>query len=228
MLFKHRVVSNDKLNEKFILLKFKTESSGFDFKIGQYTIFKISDSVFRCYSLASLPEELPFWEIFVDITPGGPGTTYLKSLKKGQVVETLNPSGHLALDKKYNEYLFGATGCGIAPFLPMFRELVKDKKKKVFVYWGLRNEKDIVLTEYLKRYEKLNENFQYEIVLSKPKPGWKGNRGHVTEYLLEFSKNIGAKYAIYLSGSGDFVEEVCMLLKKQKFPDKNLYMERCY
>ena len=83
MFFKHDVVSNIKLNSKFNSIKFKSESKSFIFKTGQFVAVKVNKNIFRLYSIASEPEDLPYWNMFIDITPGGPGTTYLKSLKKG-------------------------------------------------------------------------------------------------------------------------------------------------
>lgn len=229
MPFKHEVISNKALNGKFNLIRFKSKSNAFFFKIGQFTVVKINSSVSRCYSFASTPKELPFWDIFVDITPGGPGTTYLKSLKPGGVIETLGASGQFGMEKNIKNYIFGATGCGIAPFLPMVEDLSKKRGIMIYVYWGLRDKGDIALANLLKSYSKVNKSFHFEIVLSKPDDKWKGKTGHVTSEILKTAKELPNKGAgIYLSGSKEFITDAYKLLVKRKFPSNKIYHEACY
>ncbi len=229
MFSEHEVISNKVLNGKFNLIKLKAKSSNFLYKVGQFVTIKVKDNVFRSYSIASLPQELPFWDIFVDISPQGPGTTYLKSVKKGEVIETLNPRGALLLNKRFKNYIFGATGCGIAPFLPMLKELLKSKDKKIFLLWGLRFKKDIVLKDLLKSYAKTNRNFSFKIILSQPEKGWKGERGHINNSVARIAKQFSySNTGIYLSGSGEFIKESQSLLLNEKFPLKRISVEACY
>lgn len=229
MLFRHEVISNTALNEKFILIKFKSFSSGFKFKVGQFTTIRINQTTFRCYSFASIPEDLPYWEILVDITPGGPGTTYLKSLKVGQSIESLPASGQFELNGKLKKIIFGATGCGMAPFLPMIKMLAKNKNNDVQIFWGLRTEKDVILEKMFNDYSKSNKNMHFEIILSKPSDKWKGKTGHITGEIIKTAKEFSNKNSgIYLSGSNEFISEVCDLLEEEKFPQNKIYHEACY
>ncbi len=229
MFSEHEVISNKVLNEKFNLIRFKAKSSNFSYKVGQFVTIKVKDNVFRCYSIASLPEELPLWDIFVDISPGGPGTTYLKSVKKGDVIETLSPRGNFLLNKKLNKHIFAATGCGIAPFLPMLKGLIKTKNKKIFLLWGLRFKKDIVLEDLLKSYAKANRNFSFKIILSQPEKDWKGETGHINNTISKIAKELSfVDTGIYLSGSGEFIKESQHLLLNDKFPLKRIFVEACY
>ena len=142
-MLRHEVVRNEVLNDKFNLLTLRCQDK-LNFNIGQFVLLSIGKSINRAYSLASCPHELPFWKIFVDITPGGPGTTYLKNLKKGDIIQTGHPTGQFTLSLTGETYIFGATGCGIAPFLPMIETLL-DNHKKVCLYWGLRYKKEVSL-----------------------------------------------------------------------------------
>jgi len=228
MFIEHTLIQNKKLNDKFILLTFKSLSSQFTFKEGQFVTIKIADTIFRCYSIISSPNELPNWKMFVDITPGGPGTTYLKKLKKGEIIKTLEPRGALLMDIKPSRFIFGATGCGLAPFLSMLLPL-NLKNKEIYLYWGLRNREDIVFENLFKTYSKKYLNFHYEISLSNPDKKWRGLKGHVNNFILEKSKESDAKNtAVYLSGSGQFVDDVGDNLQKNKFRLKNIHHEACY
>lgn len=229
MFFKHKVLSNKKLNKKFNLIKLESKNKNFSFRTGQFVAVKTRNGVFRLYSIASEPGDLPLWNIFVDITPGGPGTTYLKFLRTGDVVETLAPKGQFILSNKMNNYIFGATGCGIAPFIPMINELLKNKNKRISLIWGLRFREDISLSEMLDSLCKKYPNFSYEIILSKSDKKWQGRSGHVTSPILEKAINYGpTKTGIYLSGSREFVKETTDILNKENFPMKKIYFETCY
>ena len=225
-MLKHEVVSNEVLNDKFILITLKAKGK-IDFKIGQFVLIKVGKSITRAYSIASTPEELPFWKIFVDITPGGPGTTYLKKLKPKDIIETTLPSGQFILGGKSNCYIFGATGCGIAPFIPMIESLL-EKDKKVHLFWGLRHKKEIALKHVLSDWIK-NKNFEYEVILSQPEEAWEGKTGHISQYLLNKAKSMNkTNYNIYLSGSRNFINEVSLLLQDNKIPAKKIFFEACY
>lgn len=227
-LFQSTVISNKKLNEKFRLIRLKVTTHGFIFKTGQFIVLKVTESVFRSYSIASLPSELPYWNILVDITPGGPGTTYLRSLKKGDIIRTSSPKGQFLLSQKMGNYIFGATGCGLAPFLPMIKEL-STKNKNIFLFWGLRYQQDITLTNLLKSYQKLNPHFNYKIVLSQPDAGWTGKKGHITPWLLKKALPLRDQgLNIYLSGSRQFIQETSDQLKRKRIPSKKIYFEACY
>lgn len=227
----HEVISNQVLNYKFRLLRFKTKNKGFTFEPGQFTVIKIDDAIFRCYSIYSLPHELPFWQIFVDIIPGGPGSQFLKNLAAGDKIETTKISGAFTLKKdKSQTVVFAATGCGLAALKPMIEKLLKQKDKpKIFLLWGLRHKKDIVLKDLLEDWRKKNPCFSYEIVLSQPKSDWKGKNGHITPHVIKLAKILPQdKTAIYLCGGSEFVEESQKFLLKIKFPQKRIYFEKCY
>jgi ferredoxin-NADP reductase len=229
MFFRHETVSNRKLNAKFNLIRLMSKSKYFTFKTGQFVSVKINKSIFRPYSIASNSEDLPYWNIFTDITPGGPGTTYLKTLKKGGIVRTSKPKGKFLLNRKMDNYVFGATGCGIAPFIPMIKNIIKNRKKKVVLVWGLRFKKDIALVETLNSFHKKSSNFSFEIILSKPNKTWHGKGGYTTPIILERVKLFDyVKTGIYLSGSGKFIKEAIYNLQKVKFPAKKIYFEVCY
>lgn len=231
MFLKHEVVANKRLNSKFHLITFKANNPGFNFRPGQFVTLKVTNSVFRCYSIFSSPDILPSWEMFVDITPGGPGTTYLKNLKKGEIIETSPSTGTFIYENNGREnIIFAGTGCGIAPLLPILTTCLNNSKHtKTVLFWGLRYIKDIVLEERLKILKKSFPNFSYEIILSRPEKEWAGNTGHVQKQIFsalkEFSPN---KTAIYLSGNGEFIKETLATIKKNKKSLACVYFEKCY
>lgn len=227
-LFRSKVIQNKKLNHKFNLVRFKLIDHVFSFKPGQFTTLKVSNSIFRCYSIFSLPTLLPYWEIFVDITPGGPGTTFIKSLKAKNIIETLGPSGTFTCKKSGNKnFIFLATGCGLAPLKPMVENLLNSSgQPKIFLLWGLRHEKDIVLKNTLDNWIKKYPNFYSETVLSQPGKKWKGKKGHVNSYIESITKNLPInETSVYLSGNSEFIKNSLENLNNLNFPTDNIYFE---
>ena len=209
---KSKVVENKILNNKFRLIKFKLSCESWSFSPGQFVIIKIANKIFRDYSIASLPEQLPFWETILDVTPNGPGCKYLSRLKPGDTIETSAPLGTFVLkNKKHGSFLLVATGSGIASIKPMAEELSKNKKNKIIFLWGLRFEEDIFYREL----------FEKNIVLSKPGKKWSGKTGHVTDHLVKAD-------AAYLCGNQAMITDVTKTLIKMGMPKNKIYFEKYF
>lgn len=231
--FKSEVIGNKKLNYKFNHLRFKLadiQKDQFSFSAGQFVIVKVTDSLSQSYSVASMPEQLPCWEILVDITPDGPGCRFLKNLKPGDIIETTAPRGVFTLANSAENHILTATGCGFASTWPMAKTLlVKQGRKRVHLFWGLRHERDIVYQNLLDKWQKDYPNFQYELILSHPEGKWAGKVGYTTTHVIELAKKLPAnKTNIYLCGNQGLVNDVKEALQKIDFPEERLYFERYY
>ena len=203
----------------------------FSFKPGQFITLKVSNLIFRCYSIFSLPTSLPYWEIFVDITPGGPGTTFVKSLKVKDIIETSGPSGTFTCGKdNHHNFIFTATGCGLAPLKPMIENLLNSPDQpKIFLLWGLRYKNDIVLQDILDDWIKDHPHFYYEIVLSQPEGKWKGKKGYVNSHIMDLTKKLPINNtSIYLSGNSEFIKSNFESLNDVKFPTNDIHFESYY
>lgn len=228
--FTSEAISNKKLNYKFRLIQFRLkDSKKFQFKPGQFIVLKIGHSVYRSYSIASHPSKLPNWQILADITPGGPGSTFLKNLKQGQEIQHSSARGIFILNMEPSACdIMAATGCGLASIVPMVEELLQKNHKKVNLIWGLRYEKDICFLNWFKSFIG-NRNFSYQIVLSKPPTSWPGTKGHLTTPLLEFTRTIPQKKLnTYLCGSQSMINDVIDALQRINFAKDRIYFERYY
>lgn len=231
MFIQHKVISNKKLNKKFNLIRLRAKKKDFNFKPGQFITLKVTNSVFRCYSISSSADILPYWQMFVDITPGGPGTSLIKQLKKGDCIETSPPAGKFIYKKDGSKkIILAGTGCGIAPLFPILQEALENNRvNKILLLWGLRFKKDIVLENHLKQIAKNNAKFHYEIVLSRPERKWTGYTRHIQTHIVKNTKTLlSKKTSIYLSGSEKFVKESINGLKKTKPAPAQIYFEKCY
>lgn len=229
--YQSRLVKNQKLNSHFHHLFFKLINQKFSFKPGQFIILKVSDSVSRAYSIASQPSTLPLWEIILDTTPAGPGSTYLKNLKEGQIINTSAPQGHLYYhpDQSKNIILI-ATGCGFASIKSIIEYLLSQPiRLNIYLLWGLRYQKDIFLKKTLDTWNKIYPHFNYDITLSHPSSSYRGKSGHVDTHL----QSIAHKYdlsqsSFYLCGNQKMIKDIQKALLKFDIPPNKIYFENYY
>lgn len=239
ILFDSEVIFNKKLNYKFHLIQFRLKKSKeiFNFQPGQFIVIKIGPSLYRSYSVASNPNELPRLRLLVDITPGGPGSTFLKNLTVGQQIQHSSGKGTFILRKGPAAYnIMAATGCGLASLIPMTEKLLQQVneqvlplgKRKVVLIWGLRYQKDLCLLDWLNSLTS-NVNFSHQIVLSKPSKNWKGAKGHLTTLLLKFVSSMPQnKQNIYLCGNQSMINDVKLKLQAIDFTPDQIYFEKYY
>lgn len=228
-LFKSQVVDNQKVNDKFHHLVLKLNDQPFSFKSGQFVVVRVGKDIYRSYSIASYPGKMPFWEIVVDITPGGPGSVYLSGLKKGDIVETTNPRGIFTLaEDNSSTIILVATGCGISSIRAMIEELIEKRGgEKIILFWGLRHETEIFDESIFQSWQNSYSNFQYQIVISQPVNAWEGKRGHVTEHIIPQKLGCDPKTtSVYLCGGEDMVRDVSQNLKKLGLPSDKIYFEK--
>lgn len=216
------VIKNKKLSNKFHIISFKFESRIANFEPGQFLTLKVSKGIFRCYSIFSLPKDLPNWQVFVDITPGGPGTTYLKNLKKGDIVHTSNPTGFFTKREDDTEnIIMASTGCGLAPLKSIIESILFKKNngnKNIYLLWGLKSDDKFVLKEKLDKWSQ-NKNFHYLFCFSHD------ITKKLQNLLLKLPKN---KTSVYLSGNGSFIQESTKELRESGVLEEHIYFEQCY
>lgn len=98
-------------------------------------------------------------------------SNYLSNLKPGDKVKVTGPSGRRYLlptnALEYN-YVFFATGTGIAPFRGMIMELFeKGMVNQVALVFGCPYRTDIIYPAYFSEMESVHENFHYITMISR-------------------------------------------------------------
>lgn len=230
-LYKSKVLHNNQLTDKFRFIQLQLQDDvDFSFHAGQFVTIKVGDKIFRSYSISSLSNKLPTWEMLIDISPQGPGTKYLGSLKSGDVIVSTSPRGIFYLqDNPTPSVIMGATGCGIASIKPVMEELLtKNPQHKINLFWGLRFAADIFLKNLFDGWQKLYPNFSYQIILSKPDDTWSGPTGHITEHLVTFVKGTNQDGSIYICGNNDMITDVKKALGRINFPQSQIISEKHY
>lgn len=224
---------------KFSLVDPKT----IDFKAGQYLILKIKDQC-RLYSICSPDFIKDYFELVVEIVPGGLGSTYLDNLKVGDSVNFQGPAGLFTIKNSNLNKIFLATGTGIAPTRNMIYSNIKHQTSniKYYLFWGLKTRNDVCFFDELKKLAQENVNFQFKICLSREKDlvGLDSRYfmlGHINDGLMRsFEVILGSdplkgptllnSYQYYICGGRDMVSSMVTFLQEQGIKKENIFFEK--
>jgi NAD(P)H-flavin reductase len=200
------------------------------FAPGQFFLLSVADKVFRSYSIASSPGELPAFDLIIKYLPNGQGSEYLWNLNVGDTCEFRGPMGRFAIQDAAKPQLFVATGTGLAPFRAMWQHLLKNPATpKVEVIFGVRESKNLFcIDEFIDLKNQYGERFDYSLCLSQPEQDafdFKFFNGRVTDYLRDNDSVISSEKEISLCGSKPMVDEVKQILLERKFPTDGVNVE---
>lgn len=147
-------------------------------------------SVSRSYTPTSSNSDLGRMELTVKIYPGGKIGNYLLNLSPNSQVSIRGPSGSF---KKYNRFLCNnigmiAGGTGITPMYQFIRAICEDPadNTKVTLLYGNQTENDILMRQELSEFAtQFPGQFKIHNVLEKPPQAWTGDKGLITQSLME-------------------------------------------
>lgn len=207
-----------------------------NFKAGQFMQIytkpydKVQEEVFRAYSISSPPQDEETIEFVVRQVPEGLATTYVhKHLKEGDELRLSGPYGDFYYRGDCDTMVMVAAGSGLAPMRSLiYDNLAKKVDVEMVFYFGARSQEDLYYTEEFTKLAKENENFRFIPSLSRPKEGWEGEKGRVTELLeRDFPDGTGGdRKEAYLCGSPGFLKTVNEVLEKKGFDkDTQIYYD---
>lgn len=184
------------------------------FKAGQFVSFEVPKEgqprpVTRPYSIASPPEQQDRILLVLNLVQGGPGSSYLFSLREGERTSFKGPAGAFYLrEDGTKDVLFVATGTGIAPIRSMIlAQLQRDPDRPVTLFWGLRSQRDLYWQDELTSFAATHPRFAVVTTLSRPEPGWQGASGRVTALVEERISSV-RNLAVYLCGGSAMIKDV--------------------
>lgn len=137
----------------------------------------------RSYSIADMYQD-SLIELCVVLKKEGAATPILFDRKVGETLRISNPQGRFVLPENHEDKTMGfiCTGTGVAPFRAMIKDLLIRRQFKggVHLYFGCRNEEDILYRNDFETLQKEFPNFKYTPVLSRQ--DWNGAKGYVHDY----------------------------------------------
>lgn len=123
-------------------------------------------------------------------------SNYLSSLKPGDVVKMTGPNGKkFVLPQNTNDfnYVFFATGTGVAPFRAMWLELLeKQVQSQVAMIFGTPYRTDLLYHELFEESSIENDNFHYLYSISREGLRPDGSRNHVQYQITDSKDQLGS------------------------------------
>ncbi|MDH5533040.1 MAG: FAD-binding oxidoreductase [Candidatus Pacebacteria bacterium] len=212
-------------NEKYIQCTFELEESFSQRpQAGQYVSFRLGErKEIRSYSICSMPSDSKSFDLMVDVTPQGIGTTFLQNAEIGTQVELLGPLGRFVLSEGIENkkvFLIG-TGSGVAPLRAMVLDLLRNRKttQQVTLMWGERFSQNLIWQDEMKELESKFPNFKFIPVISRPAETDQCAKGRVTGCIDPMHLTENTEY--YLCGGKAMIEETMEILQK-KWVDRSV------
>ncbi len=116
-------------------------------------------------------------------------SNYLCDRSVGDQIQVTGPAGKrfvLPVDRARHDYLFVATGTGIAPYRGMVKELLEHpdgpSTSEIHLVMGAPYGTDLMYHDWFKSLEQMHPNFHYHTVVSRPESG---DRQYVDGYITK-------------------------------------------
>ncbi len=183
------------------------------FRPGQFISLEVGrdadgQPILRSYSIGSPPGRGEI-SLVVKMLPDGIASGWFQRLTVGQRVRFTGPMGFFVLDLAHaGDVVFGATGVGIAPVLPMVDEaLARDEKGRVILFWGNRAPADLFWIDAFEMRRRSHPRFEVRCFLSGGDAAWSGARGRITQAIADELPKLDAP-TFYLVGNGAMIRDV--------------------
>jgi ferredoxin-NADP reductase len=186
------------------------------FRPGQFLSVRVGEddggaAVMRSYSLASDPGE-PEFALVLKLMPGGIASQWFQKLKLGDQARFTGPMGFFVNDLQHHgDVVFGATGVGIAPVLPMLRELLArpHESGRIKLYWGNRDAEELFWVEELRALEREHErlSIQWFLTGNHQTDVVPAHKGRINQSVLDDLAALD-KPVFYLVGNGSMIRDV--------------------
>jgi Na+-transporting NADH:ubiquinone oxidoreductase subunit F len=159
---------------------------------------RVEEPVMRAYSMANYPEEKGMVMLNVRVAtppprmphvPPGAMSSYIFSLKEGDIVTISGPYGEFFARNTKAEMVFIGGGAGMAPMRAHIFDQLKrlGSDRKMSFWYGARSRREMFYHEEFEALAKRHENFVWHVALSDPLPedDWQGETGFIHEVLYE-------------------------------------------
>ena len=185
------------------------------FKPGQFASLSFGGLPARDYSMASQPDD-PVWEFHIRHMPNGQTSTLVSERARvGDTVAVKGPMGDAHLRKDHaGPILAIAGGSGLAPVKSIVEAALRsDPSRRVHLYFGVRDERDLYLTDHFQGLEAANPNMRFTPVLSEPAHPTGCRTGFVHQAALADLPDL-QDFKIYMAGPPVMVEAASAALKQ--------------
>ena len=160
-------------------------------------------------------------------------SNYLCDLSVGDKVQVTGPAGKrfvLPIDRDRHDYLFVATGTGIAPFRGMVKELLEHPdgpcSSEIHLVMGAPYGTDLMYHDWFESLERAHPRFHYHPVISRPDSG---PRQYVDQYIINAGGTlhdllVRDRTLMYMCGIEGMQNGLYLLLEQLGIADNYLVM----
>jgi ferredoxin-NADP reductase len=150
---------------------------------GQFLTFSLdivsatgnSESVVRCYSLSDAPHP-SHYRVSIKrepasggFAPGRSSNFFHDQVTQGSLLQVRAPAGHFYIERSTDPVVLIGGGVGITPMLSMLNWcLVEQPGREIWLFYGVRNSSECVMTAQLEALAGANPNFHLHLCLSQP------------------------------------------------------------
>ncbi len=163
-----------------------------------------------------------------DCNPGV-GSSYIFSLKPGDIVSAIGPFGDFHIKPTQHEMVYIGGGAGMAPLRAHISHLLETQQtaRKISFWYGARSSQEIFYQDYFQALTTRYRNFSFHLALSSPLPQdeWSGHTGFIHDivldkYLQQHSNPKIAEY--YLCGPPMMIKACLRMLGALGVPDSRI------
>ena len=206
--FQSSILEKKLLNERTLRIRL-SKPAVFEYESGQFiNLMRVSDSLARSYSLASIPEE-DFLELHIRYYVDGKMSSWLmETAEAGDAVEFSGPFGdcYYSSGKEEDDILLAGIGTGMAPLYGIARDAVnKGHKGDITIIQGAMNEKGLYYTDEFSKVMSDHQNINY---ISSTVDGSGGySKGKIDDIVKGSFPSLKA-FRVYLCGSPNTVNRL--------------------
>lgn len=213
---------------------------------GQFLTFRLDvptttdsrEQIVRCYSLSDAPQR-DHYRISIkrvpppkgsNVPPGRSSNFFHDQITVGSLLQVRAPSGHFYLEPGDSPLVLIAGGIGITPLLSMLNwSLANQPKREIWLFYGVRNGRELVMNSHLKTLEVTYPNFHLWRCFSDPLPEDKvernyQNQGRIDINLLRMQLPLNS-YQFYICGPTPMMESLVHALENWGVPDAHIHFE---
>jgi benzoate/toluate 1,2-dioxygenase reductase subunit len=192
---------------------------------GQYVNIGVPGSgQHRSYSFSS-PSGVNRMTFLIKNVPGGLMSSWLAAATAGTSLEMTGPLGSFYLRTVTRPLLLLAGGTGLAPFLSMLEELVRQgSSHPVHMIYGVTRDQDLVQVERLQDYAARLPGFTFSTCVADPATTHE-RQGYVTQHMPAQALHDG-NVDVYLCGPPPMVDAVQKHFKTQGITPASFHYEK--
>lgn len=206
-----RLLHKSAVTESVVELEFELDEP-VEFTPGQFARVDIAPGEWRDYTIVDLHGQTV--RFLVDTAPGGAGTRFAANVSPGTRVPMRIPMGEFVLNDNNRPKVLVATGTGLAPFIAMVKDAVRQRLEITLdVIFGCRRRDDDLASLYLSERE-AHPRIGLSVCISG-EPGRDGDRPDYVTQALEARTISPDDTEYYVCGNGDMVADVTRLLERR-------------